>query len=396
MAANSEFMPRRPSNLPASAVLAFFPCDAAVNAVYSSQKAVAEAAAGALTPRSLPPKKKPTTPSVRLAPGVWAGERIQLVSPKKMARDVPHHEVLTDQTENGLSHLQQRQGSNGPMPQSRIEASSEGVLRRGQIPRTFLITDKAWSARVDKLNRSLARTHPGWPVLFFDDDMAEEFVKHHYPNMPYAKVLHQFRIPAHRADFFRYAALHAIGGYYVDADNRPVVNLKAVTRGLDFVTALDSRSGLIHNGFIAARPESGITLRLLRDTAEKVRQSSLARYCYFVRSGLSVIASAIHLRPGQVRADTLYTAEGYNGSRRERVLFVSHDTRPTSHPNHTRAALWACGLNQRRATPAPAAEPRMNQCECMMHVAVHPSNYAELEEDGRLHAVKGTHGISHQ
>ena len=152
-------------------------------------------------------------------------------------------------TETGPSHLQQRQGSIGPMPQSRIEASSEGALSRGHIPRIFLITDKAWSARVDKLNRSLARTHPGWPVLFFDDDMAEAFVKHHYPNMPYAKVFHQFR--------------------------------------------------------------------------------------------------------------------------------VSHDTRPSSHPNHTRAALWACGLNQRTATPAPAAEPRMNQCECMMHVAVHPTNYAE-------------------
>ena len=280
-------------------------------------------------------------------------------------------------TETGPSHLQQRQGSIGPMPQSRIEASSEGALSRGHIPRIFLITDKAWSARVDKLNRSLARTHPGWPVLFFDDDMAEAFVKHHYPNMPYAKVFRQFRIPAHRADFFRYAALHAIGGYYVDADNRPVVNLEAVTRGLDFVTALDRDQGLIHNGFIAARPGSGITLRLLHDTAEKVRQSSLARYCYFVRSGLSVIASAIHLRPRRVRADTTYTAEGYNGSRRERVLFVLHDTRPTRHPNHTRAALWACGLNQRTATPAPAAEPRMNQCECMMHVAVHPTNYAE-------------------
>ena len=48
---------------------------------------------------------------------------------------------------------------------------------------------------------------------------------------------------------------------------------------MDFVTALDGRSsGIIHNGFIAARPGSGITLRLLRDTAEKVRQSSLARY----------------------------------------------------------------------------------------------------------------------
>ena len=163
----------------------------------------------------------------------------------------------------------------------------------------------------------------------------------------------------------------------MDADNRPVVNLEAVTRGLDFVTALD-RGGLIHNGFIAARPGSGITLRLLRDTAEKVRQSSLARYCYFVRSGLSVIASAIHLRPRRVRADTLYTAEGYNGSRRERVLFVLHDTRPTRHPNHTRASLCACRLNQRTATPAPAAEPRMNKCECMMHVGVHPTNYAEL------------------
>jgi len=250
------------------------------------------------------------------------------------------------------------------------------------IPRIFLITDKAWSARADKLNRSLAHTHPGWPVRFFDDDMAEAFIKHHYPNTSYAKVFRRFPIPAHRADFFRYAALHAMGGYYVDADNRPVVNLKTVTRSFDFVTALDGRGRLIHNGFIAARPGSGITLRLLRDTAAKVRQSSLARYCYFVRSGLSVIADAIRKEQGRVRADTLYTAEGYNGSRRERVLFVSHDTRPTRHPNHTRAGLWACGLNQRRTTPAPAAEPRINKCECIMHVAVHPTNYTELEVQG--------------
>ena len=247
------------------------------------------------------------------------------------------------------------------------------------IPRIFLITDKVWSARSDKLNRSLAHTHPGWPVRFFDDDMAEAFIKHYYPNTSYAKVFRRFLISAHRADFFRYAALHAIGGYYVDADNRPVVNLKNVTRGFDFVTALDGRYRLIHNGFIAARPGSGITLRLLRDTAAKVRQSSLARYCYLVRSGLNIIASAIRMQQGRVRADTLYTAEGYNGSRRERVLFVSHDSRPTRRPNHVRAGLWACGLNQRRATPAPAAEIRINKCECIMHVAVHPTNYTELE-----------------
>ena len=92
-----------------------------------------------------------------------------------MARDVPHHEVLTDQTENGLSHLQQRQGSNGPMPQSRIEASSEGVLRRGQIPRTFLIR-RLGRAVVGAARRAALRgSREGWARAFLPRLMNRSF-----------------------------------------------------------------------------------------------------------------------------------------------------------------------------------------------------------------------------
>ena len=257
------------------------------------------------------------------------------------------------------------------MQQKSVEAPS-----RGQIPRHFIITDKKWSERADKLNRSLALTHPGWPVQFYDDATAEVFIRQHYPDTSYANIFRQFKVNAHRADFFRYAALHAKGGYYVDADNRPIINLEAATRGFDFVTALHNSQ--IHNGFLAARPGSGLMSRMMLDMADKVRRSNMGLYCYFVRSGLKVIGSAISRDQGRfIRAHRPYTADAYNGSHPERVLLLSHETERTRHPNHTRAALWACGLNRTKERPAPRSDKwaEAGDCECLMHVGIHPTNY---------------------
>ena len=257
------------------------------------------------------------------------------------------------------------------MQQKSVEAPS-----RGQIPRHFIITDKTWSERADKLNRSLALTHPGWPVHFYDDATAGVFIRQHYPDTSYASIFRQFKVNAHRADFFRYAALHAKGGYYVDADNRPIINLEAATRGFDFVTALHGSQ--IHNGFLAARPGSGLMSRMMLDMADKVRRSNMGLYYYFVRSGLKVIGSAISRDQGRLRAHRPYTAAAYNGSHPERVLLLSHETARARHPNHTRAALWACGLNRTKERPgAPRSDKwaKAGDCECLMHVGIHPTSY---------------------
>jgi hypothetical protein len=235
-----------------------------------------------------------------------------------------------------------------------------GCLRHGQspIPEHFILTDKAWSERIAKLNRSLAMTHPTWPVHFYDDAAAVGLIRKYYGATPYVQVFESFKVNAHRADFFRYAALHAKGGYYIDADNCALVDLGRITRGFDFVTAVEGH--MVHNGFLASRAGSGLMLRLLHDMVAKARRSSMRMYCYFVRSGFGVIRAAIPRRVA-IQPHTPLSADGYNGSCRERVLLLSHQSRATcgGHRNHS-ATLWSC--------PRGAA-PRQH-CECVMQVGL--------------------------
>ncbi len=73
---------------------------------------------------------------------------------------------------------------------------------------------------------------------------------------------------AHRADFIRLFLLQRYGGLWVDADcvvMQPLAPVLALLRTQEMV-AHRERSGLISNGFLAARPDS----RILRDTYAKV------------------------------------------------------------------------------------------------------------------------------
>ena len=136
-------------------------------------------------------------------------------------------------------------------------------MRVEQIPKVFLTTDKVWSNRAADLNRSLATTHPSWGFRFYDDNAAIAFLRRHYGSR-HVSTFRSFANGAHRADLFRYALLHVDGGYYLDTDNRPLVNLQNITQGFSFVSAvgveaeMDLRTGMpiraVHNGFIAAKP----------------------------------------------------------------------------------------------------------------------------------------------
>jgi hypothetical protein len=70
---------------------------------------------------------------------------------------------------------------------------------------------------VVKLLETFSRCNPGAPHLVFDEAKADEFLAQHFS----ARELSAFRtcaVPAMQADYFRYCAVYALGGFYSDAD----------------------------------------------------------------------------------------------------------------------------------------------------------------------------------
>lgn len=63
---------------------------------------------------------------------------------------------------------------------------------------------------------SLRLHHPDWEHLFFDDQDIAGFVASEYPE--YRATFQEFPHPVQRADFFRYLAIHRLGGFYLDLD----------------------------------------------------------------------------------------------------------------------------------------------------------------------------------
>jgi tetratricopeptide (TPR) repeat protein len=108
-------------------------------------------------------------------------------------------------------------------------------------------------AAIVELMRGWAEAHPGYVHECFDDAAARAFLERHFPpevRRAYARAAH----PAQASDLFRLAALYAQGGFYVDADDRCVGHLAAVTDpAADFI-AYQEEYATLGNNFIAAAP----------------------------------------------------------------------------------------------------------------------------------------------
>ena len=64
--------------------------------------------------------------------------------------------------------------------------------------------------------------HPDWELMFWDDDLALEFIKNNYSQYldDYIKL-----IPVKKSDFFRLILLYHFGGVWVDTDTYPIKTL---------------------------------------------------------------------------------------------------------------------------------------------------------------------------
>jgi len=79
----------------------------------------------------------------------------------------------------------------------------------GQGEHSLSLLSKASIANTKLIN-------PDYEFIFFDNNRMEAFTEEHFPE--YRELLHSFRLPIQRYDFFRYLAIYHFGGFYLDLD----------------------------------------------------------------------------------------------------------------------------------------------------------------------------------
>lgn len=99
------------------------------------------------------------------------------------------------------------------------------------IPKRIIQTHKNPDIHAEYRKTWIDR-NPGFEYLFFDDAGCEDFIKQHYPE--YFPSYEKLPLKAQKADFFRYLAVHRLGGVYSDVDT---VCKEALANYIDFETA---------------------------------------------------------------------------------------------------------------------------------------------------------------
>lgn len=83
------------------------------------------------------------------------------------------------------------------------------------IPRRILQTQRD-PAIQQALRQGWRDQHPDYEYLFFDDAQCRDLMVTHAPD--FVATYDALPLPVQKADLFRYAAVHALGGLYVDVD----------------------------------------------------------------------------------------------------------------------------------------------------------------------------------
>lgn len=125
--------------------------------------------------------------------------------------------------------------------------------------------EKAPPRYVEELCATFRDCNPEMRHLRFDERAADEFIVEHFGPRE-AAAFRACAVPAMQADYFRYCAVHALGGVYVDVDSRcmkPLTGLLAGTQGQLF----EQPHGGIVNGLFMFRAPGHPVLDLALELA---------------------------------------------------------------------------------------------------------------------------------
>lgn len=86
------------------------------------------------------------------------------------------------------------------------------------IPKRIIQTGKSHHLTLTEraVVTNIRHLHPDFEYLYFDDDQVRAFVRDEYPQ--YMVTFDGFPKTIQRIDFFRYLAVHRLGGFYFDLD----------------------------------------------------------------------------------------------------------------------------------------------------------------------------------
>jgi mannosyltransferase OCH1-like enzyme len=144
---------------------------------------------------------------------------------------------------------------------------------QARIPRQIM---QYWDQRhpprdIADLMRTWVETHPGYQYCRFDDTAAREYLTTHFPEA----VLNAYQCashPAQKSDLFRLAYLFREGGWYVDADDRCVGNLSAISRPNAELNVYQEQYATLGNNFLGCIPGEPVIERALTLAVETVNR----------------------------------------------------------------------------------------------------------------------------
>lgn len=154
------------------------------------------------------------------------------------------------------------------------------------IPRLIMQTWKTkelptqWQTSQD----SIACYMPDWTYVLMTDTMNREFIAEYFPD--FLSHFDNFPYPIQRADAIRYAWLYIHGGLYLDCDFELLAPLDELfTEDYDlFLVESSNATGIITNGFMAAKPKQEIFLDMIEEMKKPIGISAIEYHLHVMSS----------------------------------------------------------------------------------------------------------------
>ena len=120
---------------------------------------------------------------------------------------------------------------------------------------------------VDNLMDGWRIANPDFDYLRFDEPAAEQFIGDKFGPI-HLRAFRTCALPAMKSDYFRYCALHALGGLYVDAGTQCVqpANLLTTGAGRGLLLSVNRR---VRNGFMFFRRPNDLLMEYAIAAATK-------------------------------------------------------------------------------------------------------------------------------
>ena len=133
-----------------------------------------------------------------------------------------------------------------------------------KIPKILVQTYGDKSKIPEKVYKNIKEFAKGYKHEIFDDNECYNFILQNYDKKT-ANKFKTLKVPAHKADLFRYCYLYKHGGVYMDIKTELIKQLDEIfTDEKNLYTVMSIQRGTIYNGIIATGPGRSIFYDLIK------------------------------------------------------------------------------------------------------------------------------------